>query len=189
MSHLLTGWISSVPFLHQFGVSNCQPRMTQQDISLMLHPMLGLLWLVCHASRIWNWIFNTASFTRQGDGVWTTMKNLRCYNLQSSVSEMFPKQTYLPRLDRLGLFGFRGEETHLVSFLGRHARTLFVLQLGNARLISDACSGAQPCWVRVIRWLQTDLNLKEMRFATLLANGDSQSGKSQISGNIVDQTA
>jgi hypothetical protein len=37
--------------------------------------------------------------------------------LQSSVSEMFPKQTYLSPLDRLSLFGFRGEETHLVSFL------------------------------------------------------------------------
>jgi hypothetical protein len=46
--------------------------------------------------------------------------------LQSSVSEMFPKQTYLPRLGRLSLFGFRGEETHLVSFLGRRARTLSV---------------------------------------------------------------
>jgi hypothetical protein len=97
--------------------------------------------------------------------------------LQSSVSEMFPKQTYFPRLDRLSLFGFRGEETHLVSFLGRHARTLSVLRLGNARLISDACSEVQPCWVRVIRRLQTDLELKEMRFATLLANGDSQRWK------------
>lgn len=97
--------------------------------------------------------------------------------LQSSVSEMFPKQTYLPRLDRLSLFGFRGEETHLLSFLGRHASTLSALQLGNARLISGACSGAQPCWVRVIRRLQTDLDLKEMRFATLLANGDSQRWK------------
>jgi hypothetical protein len=90
---------------------------------------------------------------------------------------MFPKQTYFPRLGRLSLFGFRCEEIHLLAFLGRHARTLSVLQLGNAWLISDACSGVQPCWVRVIRRLQADLDLKEMRFATLLANGGSQRWK------------
>lgn len=96
---------------------------------------------------------------------------------RSSVSEIFPKQTYFPRLVRLSLFGFRSEETHLFSFLGRHARTLSALQLGNATLISDACSGAQPCWVRVIRRLQADLDLKETRFAALLANGGSQRWK------------
>jgi hypothetical protein len=95
---------------------------------------------------------------------------------RSSVSEIFPKQTYFPHLVRLSLFGFRSEETRLLSFLERHARTLSVLQLGNATLISDACSGAHPCWVRVIRRLQADLDLKEMRFAKLL-NGSSQRWK------------
>jgi hypothetical protein len=105
---------------------------------------------------------------------------------QSSVSEKLPKQTYFPRLGRLSLFGFCSEETYLLSFLGGHARTLSVLQLGNATLISDACSGVQPCWMQVILRLQADLDLKEMRFATLLANGGSQrwetSGLREYSG-------
>src|SRR5271156_891071 len=127
---LLTGWISSVPFLHPFGVSNCQPRMTQRDMSLMLYPTLGLLWLVCHASRTWNWIFNTASFTRQGDGVWTTMKTLRCYN---PPSQKYFRNRHISRVS-----------TASVSSVSVAKKPTCSLFLGDTRGLSPYCNSGTP---------------------------------------------
>lgn len=91
------------------------------------------------------------------------------------LAELLPKETYFPCLTRLTLSGFRVEETDLISLLTRHAETLSTLRLGLGHLSPDADSGAEACWVRVIRRLQSDLHLKKMRFSRYLGNDASQS--------------
>jgi hypothetical protein len=90
-------------------------------------------------------------------------------------SGLLPNGIYFPDLTRLSLFGFCVEETDLISFLRPHAKTLSVLRLGDGNLVPAADTGFESCWVRVIKRLQADLHLKEMRFAQFLGNYDSQS--------------
>jgi hypothetical protein len=91
-----------------------------------------------------------------------------------TFTELFPKEIYFPRLERLALSDFLVNEVDLISFLTRHAETLSVLRLGNGNLDPGAEAGAEACWVRVIRRLQSDLHLQTMLFSRYLGNFDSQ---------------
>jgi hypothetical protein len=90
--------------------------------------------------------------------------------------ELFPKEIYFPRLERLALSDFLVNEMMLISFLARHAKTLTVLRLGKGGHLDPAAdTGAEACWVRVIRRLQSDLHLQKILFSGYLGNSNSQS--------------
>jgi len=61
------------------------------------------------------------------------------------------------RLERLALSNLLVKEIDLISLLTRHAPTLEILPLENGNLDPAADIGVQPCWVRVIRRLESDL--------------------------------
>jgi hypothetical protein len=96
--------------------------------------------------------------------------------------ELFPEGICFPRLERLALSDFLVKEVDLISFLTRHATTLSVLRLGNGNLDPATDIEAEPCWVRVIRRLQSDLHLQKMCFSRYLGNFDSQSWRIFESG-------
>jgi hypothetical protein len=76
--------------------------------------------------------------------------------------ELFHAGMCFRRLERLALSNLLVKEIDLISFLTRHAPTLEILHLENGNLDPAADIGVQPCWVRVIRRLESDSNLKNV---------------------------
>jgi F-box-like len=96
--------------------------------------------------------------------------------LRADFSELF--NFLCPRLSHLSLSGIAATEHTLIDLVSQHAGSLTSLRISEAKLITDSKEEhGQACWVRVIKFLQSGLHLKEVDFSGTITNEGSQTWK------------
>jgi hypothetical protein len=81
-----------------------------------------------------------------------------------------PKSHY-PRLKHLHIDTYICDLDDWLSFFERHGPTLESLDIGSIRLQNSQLNGPAPCWVGVLKEMQRQLNLKNIKFNGVLMNG------------------